>query len=81
MQLSARGQQLHRRIALVSEFLGTSFLLHYIQGGSDIVADVSYDLFSSSTASGSANYEIMVWLGALVSSLSAISSFMQRNKS
>lgn len=50
MQLSARGQQLHRRIALVSEFLGTSFLLHYIQGGSDIVADVSYDLFSSSTA-------------------------------
>lgn len=36
--------------------------------GSSIVADVAYDLFSSSTATGSANYEIMIWLGALVSS-------------
>ncbi|PQE23471.1 glycosyl hydrolase family 12 protein [Rutstroemia sp. NJR-2017a BBW] len=33
--------------------------------GSSIVADVAYDLFSSSTASGSAQYEIMVWLAAL----------------
>ncbi|KAJ5893823.1 hypothetical protein N7495_005514 [Penicillium taxi] len=31
----------------------------------DIVADVSYDLFLSSSASGSNEYEIMVWLAAL----------------
>ncbi|KAG6616431.1 Cell 12A endoglucanase [Phytophthora cinnamomi] len=28
------------------------------------VADVSYDLFTSSTASGSSEYEIMIWLAA-----------------
>ncbi|KAF2194788.1 glycoside hydrolase family 12 protein [Zopfia rhizophila CBS 207.26] len=33
--------------------------------GSSIVANVAYDLFTSSTASGSAQYEIMIWLGAL----------------
>lgn len=33
--------------------------------GSDIVANVSYDLFTSSTATGSAEYEIMIWLAAL----------------
>ncbi|EFX06442.1 xyloglucan-specific endo-beta-1,4-glucanase precursor [Grosmannia clavigera kw1407] len=33
--------------------------------GSNIVADVSYDLFTSSTASGSNEYEIMIWLAAL----------------
>ncbi|KAF2148402.1 glycoside hydrolase family 12 protein [Myriangium duriaei CBS 260.36] len=33
--------------------------------GSSIVADVSYDLFTSSTASGANEYEIMIWLGAL----------------
>ncbi|KAK4553248.1 hypothetical protein LTR86_009778 [Recurvomyces mirabilis] len=33
--------------------------------GSSIVADVSYDLFTSSTATGSNEYEIMVWLAAL----------------
>jgi xyloglucan-specific endo-beta-1,4-glucanase len=31
----------------------------------DIVADVSYDMFLSSSASGSEEYEIMVWLAAL----------------
>ena len=31
----------------------------------DIVADVSYDMFLSSTADGSNEYEIMVWLAAL----------------
>lgn len=33
--------------------------------GSDIVADVSYDLFTSSSAGGSNEYEIMIWLAAL----------------
>jgi xyloglucan-specific endo-beta-1,4-glucanase len=33
--------------------------------GSDIVADVAYDMFTSSSASGSNEYEVMVWLGAL----------------
>ncbi|GKT44513.1 endoglucanase cel12C [Colletotrichum spaethianum] len=33
--------------------------------GTGIVANVAYDLFTSSTASGSAQYEIMIWLGAL----------------
>lgn len=33
--------------------------------GTDIVADVSYDLFTSSSASGSNEYEIMIWLAAL----------------
>lgn len=33
--------------------------------GSGIVADVSYDLFTSSTSTGSNEYEIMVWLAAL----------------
>jgi xyloglucan-specific endo-beta-1,4-glucanase len=33
--------------------------------GTSIVADVSYDMFTSSTASGSNEYEIMVWLAAL----------------
>ncbi|KAJ5791728.1 CAZyme family GH12 [Penicillium psychrosexuale] len=31
----------------------------------DIVADVAYDMFLSSTADGSEEYEIMVWLAAL----------------
>ena len=31
----------------------------------DITADVSYDMFLSSSASGSNEYEIMVWLAAL----------------
>ncbi|KAL3708898.1 hypothetical protein TMatcc_002686 [Talaromyces marneffei ATCC 18224] len=33
--------------------------------GSNIVADVAYDMFTSSSASGSAQYEIMIWLAAL----------------
>jgi len=33
--------------------------------GTSIVADVSYDMFTSSTASGSDEYEIMVWLAAI----------------
>jgi len=33
--------------------------------GNGLVANVAYDLFTSSTASGFAQYEIMIWLGAL----------------
>jgi len=33
--------------------------------GSSIVADVSYDMFTSSTATGANEYEIMIWLAAL----------------
>jgi xyloglucan-specific endo-beta-1,4-glucanase len=33
--------------------------------GSNLIANVSFDLFTSSTATGSAQYEIMIWLAAL----------------
>lgn len=33
--------------------------------GTSIVADVSYDMFTSSTATGANEYEIMIWLAAL----------------
>ncbi|KAK1994331.1 family 12 glycosyl hydrolase [Colletotrichum falcatum] len=33
--------------------------------GTGLVANVAYDLFTSSTASGPAQYEIMIWLDAL----------------
>ncbi|KAF2849149.1 glycoside hydrolase family 12 protein [Plenodomus tracheiphilus IPT5] len=33
--------------------------------GTSLVANVAYDLFTSSTASGSAEYEVMIWVGAL----------------
>ena len=33
--------------------------------GNGIIADVAYDLFTSSTADGSEEFEIMVWLAAL----------------
>lgn len=33
--------------------------------GSNLVADVAYDIFTSSSASGSNEYEVMIWLAAL----------------
>lgn len=36
----------------------------YSYTGSDLVVDVAYDMFLSSTADGDAEYEIMVWLSA-----------------
>lgn len=33
--------------------------------GTDVVADVAYDLFTSSTADGDEEFEIMVWLAAI----------------
>ncbi|KAI0448996.1 family 12 glycosyl hydrolase [Xylaria acuta] len=37
----------------------------YSYTGSGMVANVAYDLFTSSSASGSSEYEVMVWLAAL----------------
>jgi xyloglucan-specific endo-beta-1,4-glucanase len=37
----------------------------YTYTGTSLVANVAYDLFTSSTATGSAEYEIMIWLAAL----------------
>ncbi|OTB05584.1 glycoside hydrolase family 12 protein [Hypoxylon sp. CI-4A] len=33
--------------------------------GQDIIANVAYDLFTSSSSGGSAEYEVMIWLAAL----------------
>ncbi|KAL1651459.1 hypothetical protein SLS61_005410 [Didymella pomorum] len=33
--------------------------------GSNIVANVAYDIFTGATATGSAQYEVMIWLSAL----------------
>lgn len=45
-------------------FITNLKLLHRYTG-SNIVANVAYDLFTSSSASGSSEYEVMVWLAAL----------------
>ncbi|KAI3327845.1 glycoside hydrolase family 12 protein [Xylariaceae sp. AK1471] len=37
----------------------------YTYTGSSMVANVAYDLFTSSSASGSSEFEIMIWLAAL----------------
>ncbi|CZT22308.1 related to Probable xyloglucan-specific endo-beta-1,4-glucanase A [Ramularia collo-cygni] len=34
-------------------------------GGADVVANVAYDLFTSSTAAGEEEFEIMIWLAAI----------------
>lgn len=33
--------------------------------GSDIVADIAYDIFTGQASSGTADYEIMIWVAAL----------------
>lgn len=33
--------------------------------GDGLIADVAYDMFTSSSAGGDEEFEIMVWLGAL----------------
>lgn len=43
--------------------LPTTWIWSY--SGSSIIANVSYDLFTSSSATGSAEYEVMIWLSAL----------------
>ncbi|KAG0649186.1 Xyloglucanendohydrolase A [Hyphodiscus hymeniophilus] len=42
-----------------------SWSTNWTYTGSNIVADVSYDMFTSSSATGSNEYEIMIWLAAL----------------
>ncbi|KAK1929440.1 putative xyloglucan-specific endo-beta-1 [Phytophthora citrophthora] len=42
----------------------TTMKYSYSYSAGKFVADVSYDLFTSSTASGSNEYEIMIWLAA-----------------
>ena len=37
----------------------------YTYTGTSLVADVAYDMFLSSTSSGTAEYEVMIWLAAL----------------
>ncbi|KAI0200652.1 family 12 glycosyl hydrolase [Astrocystis sublimbata] len=37
----------------------------YSYTGNNMVANVAYDLFTSSSASGSSEYEVMIWLAAL----------------
>jgi Glycosyl hydrolase family 12 len=48
-------------------FLNVKYWPRFLRSytGSSIVADVSYDMFTSSTASGSNEYEIMIWLAAI----------------
>lgn len=45
----------------------TDVLAYYANSytGSNVVADVSYDMFTSYSPGGSSAYEIMIWLGAL----------------
>jgi xyloglucan-specific endo-beta-1,4-glucanase len=37
----------------------------YTYTGTSLVADVAYDMFLSSTSSGTAEHEVMIWLAAL----------------
>ncbi|KAM0797520.1 endoglucanase A precursor [Usnea florida] len=38
---------------------------NYTQTGNDVVADISYDMFTSSSAEGAHEFEVMIWLAAL----------------
>lgn len=50
---------------LVSSISSIPTTWKWSYAGSNLVADVAYDLFTSSTAAGDNEYEIMVWLAAL----------------
>ncbi|KAF2010929.1 glycoside hydrolase family 12 protein [Aaosphaeria arxii CBS 175.79] len=49
----------------LSQFTSLASTWKWTYTGTSLVANVAYDLFTSSTASGNAEYEIMIWLGAL----------------
>ncbi|KAI0517311.1 family 12 glycosyl hydrolase [Xylaria bambusicola] len=51
-----------KRISAISSIPTT---WKYTYTGSNMVANVAYDVFTSSSSSGSSEYEIMVWLAAL----------------
>lgn len=48
-----------------ADFLGRAELTLASYSGSGLIANVAYDIFTSSTADGSPEYEIMIWLGSL----------------
>lgn len=54
-----------RSICYISQFVARLTLIAASYTGSNIDGDVAYDLFTSSSASGSNEYEIMIWLAAL----------------
>jgi len=49
----------------ISKITSIPSVARYTYTGSSIIADVAYDLFTSSTTTGSAQFEIMIWLAAL----------------
>ena len=53
-----------RQVSLTFRKSQTAGLKNSSCSGSDIVADVSYDKFTSCSASGNNAYQIMVWLAA-----------------
>lgn len=52
----------HKALSSIKS-LATTWTWSY--SGSSIKANVSYDIFTSSTATGTSDYEIMIWLAAL----------------
>lgn len=52
-------------ITTLAEITSIPSLWSWTYSGTDLVADVSYDMFTSSSATGTNEYEIMVWLDAL----------------
>ncbi|KAB8300148.1 hypothetical protein EYC80_000375 [Monilinia laxa] len=52
----------HRKVSAIKS-IPASWKWSYT--GSNIIADVSWDLFSSASGTGNADYEIMIWTGAL----------------
>lgn len=52
-------------IATLADISAIPSIWSWTYTGTDVVADVAYDMFTSSSATGSDEYEIMVWLDAL----------------
>lgn len=49
--------------------------------GKDVVADVAYDLFTSSTAAGDEEFEIMIWLAAIGGAGPISSTYVRSSRS
>lgn len=49
----------------ISSYSSIASSWSWTYSGNGITADVAYDMFTSSTASGSPQYEVMVWLAAM----------------
>ncbi|KAI0835140.1 glycoside hydrolase family 12 protein [Hypoxylon sp. FL0890] len=52
-------------VAQLSSFKSIPSTWTWSYTGNSIVADVAYDMFTSSSSGGSAEYEVMIWLAAL----------------